>query len=107
MINIDVNLSKFKVKIDGHADFDEEGKDIVCSAISVLFFSMCQTFDSMKEKGCFKVCKLSWDKGAGLIKINPKPEYRQHVAIIFMTICNGFDIVATEYPDYVTLDLKE
>lgn len=107
MINIDVNLTKGKVKIDGHADFDEEGKDIVCSAISVLFFSMCQTFDSMKEKGCLKVCKINWEKGNGLIKVTPKPEFKQHIAIIFMTICNGFNIVASEYPDYVTLDLKE
>ena len=107
MINIDVDLSKCRVKIDGHADFDEEGKDIVCSAISILFFSMCQTLDTMKGHKCFVNSKISWDKGVGNIRLKPKPEFKQNVAIIFMTICNGFDIVATTYPDFVTLNVKE
>ncbi|KLO21814.1 ribosomal protein [Marinitoga sp. 1197] len=36
MINIIFNLKKNYVEIDGHADFDEYGKDILCSAVSTL-----------------------------------------------------------------------
>ncbi|SHE39529.1 hypothetical protein SAMN02745164_00370 [Marinitoga hydrogenitolerans DSM 16785] len=36
MIQVTFNFKKNIVTIKGHADFDQYGKDIVCSAVSVL-----------------------------------------------------------------------
>lgn len=105
MITIDVNLSKWKIRIDGHANFDEEGKDIVCSAVSILFYTACQTLEQFKDG--LVVNKVSFTKGGGTIKVKPKPEWEHSIALVFMTICNGFGLVSAEYPDYVKLNVNE
>ena len=105
MININVDLSKWKIKIDGHANFDKEGKDIVWAAISTLFYTLCITLEEYK-KG-LRVFKTEDAKGNGCVIAKPKPEFEQNIAIVFMTICHGFELIAMEYSDYVKFTIKE
>ena len=38
MITIEIN--DYELKITGHAEFEEKGKDIVCAGISTLFYTL-------------------------------------------------------------------
>ncbi|GAB6190051.1 hypothetical protein JCM30566_17940 [Marinitoga arctica] len=62
MIDVKFNFKKNYVEIKGHAEFDEFGKDIVCSAVSVLTQFVAEIIKNEKI-GKFK-------KKDGYLKIN-------------------------------------
>lgn len=43
MINIKFNPNTFTVDINGHAKHGKKGEDIVCSAISALFYTLAES----------------------------------------------------------------
>ena len=102
MINITFNPSTFTLGITGHAGHGEKGEDIVCSAISTLFYTLAQslldTKDMLKEDIDF-----SDEDGNGHLSCKPKEEFEANVSMIYWVIMNGFDLVATNYEKNVSL----
>ena len=41
-----VSISTTNIKVDGHAGYAEPGKDIICSAVSVLTFNLIKSIES-------------------------------------------------------------
>lgn len=102
MINIVFNPETLELTIEGHSNHDEKGKDIVCSAISTLFYTLAQSLTEsesmLMKKPVFK------DKdGYGYLKCKPKKEYEGNIARSYWTILVGFELVANNYPNNVTL----
>ncbi|KAF2955819.1 ribosomal-processing cysteine protease Prp [Marinitoga sp. 38H-ov] len=63
MINVIFNFKKNFVEIKGHAEFDEFGKDIVCSAVSVLTQFVAEIIKNEKNGNYKKkdgYLKLTW-----------------------------------------------
>ena len=104
MINIKFNPKAFELDITGHAEHGEKGEDIVCSAISTLFYTLAQslldTKDMLKEDIDF-----SDEDGNGHLSCKPKEEFEANVSLIYWTIINGFDLVANNYEKYVNLSV--
>lgn len=104
MINITFKPQTLELEINGHAGQDEKGKDIVCSAISTLFYTLAQTlYDSeimLEEKPIIK-----WKNGAGYILCKPKKEYEGNIACIYRTILTGLQMVSDEYKKFVKMDI--
>lgn len=102
MINITFKPNTFELEINGHAGQNEKGKDIVCSAISTLFYCLGQALiDSeqmLTEKPIFKD-----EEGKGYLACKPKAEYEGNIARSYWTILEGFDLVAKNCPKYVKL----
>lgn len=73
----------------GHADYGDAGKDIVCSAVSVLcsalVISLAQLgYDSQVEDGKVEIAVDGYDT--------------TEIKAIFKTVMNGFDLIAEQYP---------
>lgn len=100
MINIDFNPKTLELEIKGHANQDVKGKDIVCSAISTLFYTLGQTLcDSafmLEENPTIK-----YKDGAGYIHCKPKAEYEGNVACMYRTILIGLEMLAEEYSNFI------
>lgn len=102
MINITFNPKTFTLDVIGHAEHGKKGEDIVCAAISTLFYtlgeSLYETRYMMAEDVIFD------DKdGNGHISCKPKEEYEANVSLIYWTILNGFQLVARNYKKNVNL----
>ena len=102
MIKITFNPETLTIDVTGHAEHGKKGEDIVCSAISTLFYtlaqSLCESKDMMEEGIVFS------DKdGNGHLSCKPKAEYEANVSLIYWTILNGFDLVAENYKENVKL----
>ena len=95
MINITFNPNTFTLDIKGHANHEKKGEDIVCSAISTLFYTLSQSL----YEGANMLEDLSFsDKdGNGHLSCKPKAEYEVNVSLIYWTILNGFQLVADNY----------
>lgn len=102
MINIKFNPKTFTLDIDGHAGHGKKGEDIVCSAISTLFYTLGEALYSSKEMMAEDI-DFSDEDGNGHLSCKPKEEYEANVSLIFWTILTGFELVAKNYEKNVNL----
>ena len=102
MINITFNPKTFTLDINGHAEHGKKGEDIVCSAISTLFYTLAQALYESKEMLSEDIV-FSDEDGNGHLSCNPKAEYEGNVSLIYWTILTGFDLVSKNYEKNVNL----
>lgn len=106
MINITFNNSKRTVTVEGHANYDEHGKDIVCSAVSTLTDTLIKTLQGYENTALRKPVQVKERDGYKQIKYSIKTEYEKTIAVILLTIFNGYEGIANIYPDYVHFEYK-
>ena len=102
MINITFNPKTFTLDITGHAEHGKKGEDIVCSAISTLFYTLAQALYESKEMLSEDIV-FSDEDGNGHLSCKPKAEYEGNVSLIYWTILTGFDLVSKNYEKNVNL----
>ena len=102
MINIKFNPKTFTLDIDGHAEHGKKGEDIVCSAISTLFYTLGEALYEQREMMAEDIV-FSDEDGNGHLSCKPKAEYEANVSLIFWTILTGFELVAKNYEKNVNL----
>lgn len=102
MINIEFNPNTYTLDVTGHAEHGKKGEDIVCSAISTLFYTLAESINNssymLKEEMVFNN-----DDGNGHISCKPKEEYEANISLIFWTILNGFKLMADNYEKNVAM----
>lgn len=100
MITVTFKPKEHELSVAGHANYAEEGKDIVCAAVSILFYSLVASIEEeMLEGNLTKEIK----KGESILRCTPKKGYEGTIELIFWTILNGLSLMAEAYPDYVNL----
>ena len=95
--------------ISGHSDYDEYGRDIVCSAVSILSQTALMSFVS--------VCKVDEDDliysidEDGFLDVsipeNLDDKTREEIQIIMKTMEVGIKSIIENYPENVTLKYRE
>ncbi|MBR5826834.1 MAG: ribosomal-processing cysteine protease Prp [Clostridia bacterium] len=108
MIHITVSPKKLQLRIKGHADYAEPGKDIICASVSYAFYNLCQVMTDYTELGLLcKAPKMKDCSGNSFIEVIPKKEYEKNVQIVFSVIARGLEVLATNYPEFVDFRLLE
>lgn len=106
MIRVEFKPKTMELKIDGHAGYGKKGKDIVCSAVSTLFFTLGENLlQSLEMIDGTPIIKD--DEGCGLICCSPKPEYAGNIALIYRTVLVGMEMIAEQYPKNVRFKVIE
>ena len=102
MIEVKFTPSEYKLEVSGHAGYAETGKDIICSAVSILFYTLAQSLSearyALEEDPVVNVSD-------GVISCAPQGKYEATVGMIFWTILNGIQLLAEDEPDYVHLEV--
>lgn len=101
MINITFNPQTLELEVTGHAGQAEQGKDIVCSAVSMLFYTLADSLNKSEEM-LKKHAIIKMENGNGYLKCRPKKEYQGNITLMYWTILNGYQLLAEEYPQYIT-----
>ena len=102
MINIKFNPKTFTLDITGHAEHGKKGEDIVCAAISTLFYTLGQSLYESKHMMTEDIV-FNDEDGNGHLSCKPKKEYEANVSLIYLTILNGFELVVKNYKKNVNL----
>ena len=103
MINIDLLINKeddivgFEIK--GHAEYDEYGEDLVCSAVTILAYSCVNSLDKYAEN-----VKFSDDDITMSISID---KTTRDTEVIFDYFKIGIETLLGNYSSYVKLNYKE
>lgn len=102
MITVKFNPKTYTLDVTGHAEHGKKGEDIVCAAISTLFYTLAESLYASKHMLAEDMA-FSDEDGYGHLSCKPKAEYEANVSLIYWTILNGFDIVAKNYEKNVIL----
>ena len=108
MINISIVTDKsgfvWGFEINGHAGYDEYGKDIVCAAVSALAYTAVGAISEMTKI-------VSYSQKDGYMKCtvpnNISGDAKNTVKIILDTIVIGFRQIELSYKGYVKVIIKE
>ena len=96
MIEIKFNPKTFTLDVTGHAEHGKKGEDIVCSAISTLFYTLAESLYQVRHMMTEDI-SFSDEDGNGHISCKPKEEYEANISLIYWTILNGFEMVEKNY----------
>lgn len=106
MIQITINPNTMELNVKGHAGHGKKGKDIVCSAISTLFYTLgenlLESSSMLREEPIVKD-----EEGNGYIVCHPKKEYEGNIALIYRTVIIGMQMIAEQYPNNVKFEVEE
>lgn len=106
-----VNITFYKKKhiygfeADGHANFDIEGKDIVCAAVSILLQSCFLGLTKIlyiKNKHKIKKGRMSFFLNEGL-----NPQDIEKSQIILKTLFESLKQIKSQYPKHIKIDIRD
>ena len=96
-IRIHSDASCFRLEANGHAQYDEKGKDIVCAAVSAVTHTMCVYAIESEHTGGHTI---SGD-GNGWIYLECHADDYAKEALNAMV--RGLEEISENYPDHVTV----
>lgn len=94
---IAVSVRKDGIAVDGHANYAEAGKDIVCAGVTALVQTLVKSADDLTED------KIEYEISPGRADIHYgclSEEGKLLVDSFFVGICQ----IADEFPDYVRIE---
>lgn len=92
------------LEISGHAGYADAGKDIVCSAASILAYTLAQEIMFMDDDHKFSEDpKLLLDEGNTSIVCRPKQEFYREVLRAFQFASTGYQLLMSNHPNNVIL----
>lgn len=94
------NASEYEFKASGHANYDEYGRDIVCSAVSILVVTLANRLNELKVKGL----EIKLIPGDFMVKCYAHVcDFRIRDAFAFAVL--GMDLISNEHPEYVEKEI--
>ncbi len=101
MIKVTFDAETMELTMEGHAGAAERGKDIVCSAVSTLFYTLAY---ALAENGAAfdQPPEVEIRDGYGRIRCVPKDEYVGTIQLIYWTILIGLEKVAENNSKFVS-----
>lgn len=103
MININLLIDKkdeiVGFEIEGHANYDEYGKDLVCSAVTILAYSCVNSLDKYADDVDFSDNEI-------IMAVSISSPNRD-TDVIFDYFKTGIETLLGNYSSYVKLNYKE
>ena len=98
----------FELTAEGHANYAEIGKDIVCASVSILAYQLGQIVtDAYKCRKLKSKPKVILEEGNVRIKCVPFKEFAGEMAYAFYFSFIGFSLLARNYPENVEIQCAE
>lgn len=102
MIRVTYCRKDHSLFVEGHALSAEPGHDLVCASASILTYTLANFVMNIGFV-TDKVIKL--EEGDAEVSCKVDSVHDMTVALIFDSICAGFDILAHKYPEYVKYEI--
>ena len=89
--------------IEGHANYAEDGSDIVCSAVSILAHTLAEHAAVLYEKGYITKPDLKIEKGDYFLSCTGDENSFPYLQDKFAFVQLGMDIIKSTFPDNVSV----
>lgn len=97
-----------KFSLEGHADFSEEGSDIVCSAVTILVFNTINCIEAYTEEA-FE-CEVDEQTGGYLSYRLPDMvggKQNHDVTLLLKAMLHGLKDIEKKYNRYIKITVRE
>ena len=105
MINVTYHREYGRVTIEGHANSGDPGHDLVCAGVSALAYTLAANVGNLEARGMVRKPTVVLEPGKAEIEVKPKPSHKATTALIFQSVCVGFEVLAANYPEYVSYEI--
>ncbi len=105
MIKVDYYKRYNRVTVEGHAKSGEAGHDLICAAASILVYTLAVNVQNMEANGQVRDTVLILEHGDAEISCKSVNKYKSVVAMIFASMCAGFEILAADYPGNIRFEI--
>ncbi len=95
---------RFLIIVDGHSGFNEKGKDIVCSAVSILVFTLLNALKNEESDKHLVFRREIVHDGYFCVEVEPFDFSRKRIEGIIETVILGLVLLNEEYPENVKLE---
>ena len=102
MIRAVMYWERLRLEEEGHAGYAEKGKDIVCSAASMLTGALAGALEEAEDRGRCEY-KAKMGEGRAIIWANPAIGSVQEIKAYFKMAVKGYRMLQEQYPGYVTI----
>lgn len=106
MIHVTYYRQYNRVTVEGHAGRGPEGHDLVCAAVSALALTLAGNVSYMKAQDAVYDEILKLEEGNAEIQCTPYRRYKESAQQIFRSVCVGFELLATKYPENIIYDVR-
>lgn len=96
-----------RLTVTGHANSAEYGHDLVCASASMLAYTLAANVANMADNGQVRQPIIENSDGNTEISCNPRHNLKNTVTLIFDSICVGFELLAHDYPEYITYEIRQ
>ena len=93
MIEVIYYKESHLLTMDGHSGYSEEGTDIVCSAASILAYTLAEAVSKFNDP------YIDLDIGSAEISCNQNDDT---VNLVFDTICDGYKLLENNFPENIS-----
>ena len=97
---ITITQTDSSITIEGHANYAEHGKDIVCAAVSILAQTLIQTIVKKTDE------KIKYVIQSGYIEIECERKLKE-TYLLFDAFFIGCQMLAANYPNNVKINRKK
>lgn len=95
-----------KLTLKGHAGMSTVGNDVICSAASILAYTVGQTVKTAYEMGKLKYKPtIKLKSGDALISCRAKADFLDEMIHTFLVVQTGYRLLASRYPNFVKLKM--
>ena len=106
MINVVYDRPNHCLTMEGHAYSGEAGHDLVCSAASILAYTLAASVtNAAQTPGTTSNIRL--ETGDAEVVCTPEPKIGGAMTLIYDTVCVGFELLARNYPNNVSYTIIE
>ena len=102
MIKVTYDRSARRLTATGHAGRGAPGHDLVCAAVSALVLTLAGNVATFATQDGLRRQELKLKEGDAVISCIPEQKMRAVVTLVFDTICSGFELLETLYPENIT-----
>lgn len=106
MIEVVYHREHNRLTVKGHAKSNEPGRDLICAACSILALTMAANVGHMSDSGCVTDAVTVLENGNAEISCRPRAKYKDSVKQTFISVCVGFEILASKYPAYISYAVR-
>lgn len=106
MTEVIYNRGEHRLTLKGHAQAGEAGKDVVCSAMTILAYTYAQAcIDAVEFKCAKKDIITRFEPGDIEVQMTPHKKYEEMCTAILDSICNGYILLANKFRDNLTFKI--
>lgn len=105
-VKFEIEDESIRMRVTGHAGYGRMGKDIVCSAVSVLVQTLGESIFQLGMMGKLAAePAVQMDGGRAFIECRPNEDSTEQVLNWFAFVQTGMSLLADAYPQCVDIKM--